>query len=111
VRVDTKQTMAEHVQHLETHGYVVRVPDPHDRRAKLVLPTDRGHEVIAIAQGLYLNSKQGSRSLWARTAPTPYGKILRPFGVGSPRAPDRTKESHVNPRRCHRVLPSRLRAA
>jgi DNA-binding MarR family transcriptional regulator len=44
--------MAELVQHLETHGYVIRVPDPHHRRAKLVLPTDRGHEVIAIAQGL-----------------------------------------------------------
>lgn len=37
----TKQAMAEHVQHLETHGDVIRVPDPHDRRAKLVLPTDR----------------------------------------------------------------------
>ena len=44
--------MAELVQHLEMHGYVTRVPDPHDRRAKLVLPTVRGHEVIAIAQGL-----------------------------------------------------------
>jgi DNA-binding MarR family transcriptional regulator len=48
----TKQAMAELVQHLETHGYVSRVPDPHDRRAKLVLPTERGHEVIAIAQAL-----------------------------------------------------------
>ena len=25
---------------------------PHDRRAEFVLPTGRGHEVIAIAQGL-----------------------------------------------------------
>ena len=48
----TKQAMAELVQHLETHGYVTRVPDPHDRRAKLVLPTDRGRDVIAIAQSL-----------------------------------------------------------
>ncbi|GAA0795815.1 MarR family winged helix-turn-helix transcriptional regulator [Spirilliplanes yamanashiensis] len=47
----TKQAMAELVQHLETHGYVTRVPDPADRRAKLVLPTDRGHDVIAVAQG------------------------------------------------------------
>src|SRR5690348_10571743 len=37
----TKQAMAELVQHLETHGYVKRVPDPTDRRAKLVLPTER----------------------------------------------------------------------
>ena len=48
----TKQAMAELVQHLESHGYLTRVPDPEDRRAKLVLPTERGHEVIAIAQGL-----------------------------------------------------------
>jgi DNA-binding MarR family transcriptional regulator len=48
----TKQAMAELVQHLETHGYVTREPDPADRRAKRVLPTARGHEVIAVAQGL-----------------------------------------------------------
>jgi len=48
----TKQAMAELVQHLETRGYVVRVPDPSDRRAKLVQPTERGHEVFKIAQEL-----------------------------------------------------------
>jgi DNA-binding MarR family transcriptional regulator len=44
--------MAELVRHLEEHGYVVRVPDPGDRRAKLVVPTDRGRDVVALAQGL-----------------------------------------------------------
>jgi DNA-binding MarR family transcriptional regulator len=48
----TKQAMAELVQHLESHGYVIRVPDPNDRRAKLVLPTDQGKDVIATAQAL-----------------------------------------------------------
>jgi DNA-binding MarR family transcriptional regulator len=48
----TKQGMAQLVQHLERHGYVTRVPDPADRRAKLVLPTDRGREVFRIAQEL-----------------------------------------------------------
>ncbi|MHA6783491.1 MarR family winged helix-turn-helix transcriptional regulator [Pseudonocardia saturnea] len=48
----TKQAMAELVLHLETRGYVTREPDPHDRRAKLVLPTARGREVVAIAQNL-----------------------------------------------------------
>ncbi len=48
----TKQAMGELVAHLEAHGYVTRSPNPDDRRAKLVTPTDRGHEVIAIAQGL-----------------------------------------------------------
>ena len=46
----TKQAMAELVRHLEAHGYVVRVPDPADRRAKLVTPTDRGLDVFRVAQ-------------------------------------------------------------
>lgn len=48
----TKQAMAELVQHLEGRGYLRREPDPDDRRAKLVLPTARGREVVAIAQDL-----------------------------------------------------------
>jgi DNA-binding MarR family transcriptional regulator len=46
----TKQSMAELVAHLETHGYVERVPDPSDRRAKLVRATPQGSEVYAIAR-------------------------------------------------------------
>ena len=48
----TKQAMAELVGHLEEHGYVVREPDPADRRAKLVIPTARGLEVFAVVQEL-----------------------------------------------------------
>jgi DNA-binding MarR family transcriptional regulator len=46
----TKQSMAELVAHLERHGYVERIPDPTDRRAKLVRATRRGSEVYAIAR-------------------------------------------------------------
>ena len=46
----TKQSMAQLVQHLEQHGYVERVPDPADRRAKLVRTTDRGREVFEIVR-------------------------------------------------------------
>ena len=46
----TKQSMAELVAHLERHGYVERVPDPGDRRAKLVRATDLGREVYAVAR-------------------------------------------------------------
>lgn len=46
----TKQSMAELVAHLERHGYVERVADPTDRRAKLVRVTARGEEVYAIAR-------------------------------------------------------------
>jgi DNA-binding MarR family transcriptional regulator len=46
----TKQSMAELVAHLERHGYVERVADPADRRARLVRATARGHEVYAVAR-------------------------------------------------------------
>jgi DNA-binding MarR family transcriptional regulator len=46
----TKQSMAELVAHLERHGYVERVPDPDDRRAKLVRATRKGEELYAIAR-------------------------------------------------------------
>jgi DNA-binding MarR family transcriptional regulator len=46
----TKQSMAELVAHLERHGYVERVPDPTDRRAKLVRATARGREVYGVAR-------------------------------------------------------------
>lgn len=45
----TKQSMAELVAHLERHGYVERVPDPGDRRAKLVRPTRKGLQLHAVA--------------------------------------------------------------
>ena len=46
----TKQSMAELVAHLERHGYVERVPDPADRRAKLVRATARGRQLYATAR-------------------------------------------------------------
>jgi len=46
----TKQSMAELVTHLERLGYVERVPDPSDRRAKLVRATPRGRELYVIAR-------------------------------------------------------------
>ena len=48
----TKQAMGELVAHLEKHGYVERVPDPSDRRAKLVKPTPKGREVYTIVSEL-----------------------------------------------------------
>ena len=44
--------MAELVIHLEHRGYVERVPDPEDRRAKLVRATPRARELYAIAREL-----------------------------------------------------------
>lgn len=38
----TAPAIGEHVDDLERLGYVERVPDPSDRRAKLIRPTKRG---------------------------------------------------------------------
>jgi DNA-binding MarR family transcriptional regulator len=40
-----KQYVGRIVDELETLGYVRRCPGPHDRRSKLVVPTDRGRDL------------------------------------------------------------------
>jgi DNA-binding MarR family transcriptional regulator len=67
----TKQSMAELVEHLERHGYVERVPDPADRRAKLVKPTARGAQIYEIAREFVIDieaewtAKLGERKIRA----------------------------------------------
>ena len=48
----TNQSMGYLVDALERRGYVQRRPDPGDRRAALVVITDRGREEIAAARRL-----------------------------------------------------------
>lgn len=45
-----KQTATALVDHLERSGYVERVPDPADGRARLVRLTRRGQKVIPVAR-------------------------------------------------------------
>jgi DNA-binding MarR family transcriptional regulator len=54
----TKQAMAELVAHLEQRGYVDRVPDPADRRAKLVRPTAKGRRVYAVVRDMVPEMEQ-----------------------------------------------------
>src|ERR671916_3404940 len=42
----TKQAVGEAVTELERLGYVSRVPDPHDGRAKIIKLTDRGMDAV-----------------------------------------------------------------
>ncbi|MGY1620664.1 MarR family winged helix-turn-helix transcriptional regulator [Geodermatophilus sp. SYSU D00965] len=46
----TKQTAGHLVDQLERAGYVRRVPDPTDARARLVQMAERGHRVVALAR-------------------------------------------------------------
>jgi DNA-binding MarR family transcriptional regulator len=57
----TKQAFGEHVAYLEEHGYVQRIPDPEDGRAKLVVPTDKGAECLAVAHASFKRTE----SRWA----------------------------------------------
>ncbi|WP_093591125.1 MarR family winged helix-turn-helix transcriptional regulator [Lentzea waywayandensis] len=45
-----KQVIGTLIDELERLGYVTRQPDPADRRAKLVVPTDRGRDQIIQAK-------------------------------------------------------------
>jgi DNA-binding MarR family transcriptional regulator len=45
----SRPSMLELVDELESKGYVRREPDPHDRRAKLIVPTKLGMDTISIA--------------------------------------------------------------
>jgi DNA-binding MarR family transcriptional regulator len=48
----TKQAVGEVVSELEKRGYVERVPDPDDRRAKIIMLTERGREAWTLGQSL-----------------------------------------------------------
>ena len=48
----TKQSVGELVDDLVDLGYVERIPDPEDRRAKLICLTDRGIEAQGVGFGL-----------------------------------------------------------
>ena len=48
----TKQSVGELVDDLVGLGYVERIPDPEDRRAKLICLTDRGIEAQRVGFGL-----------------------------------------------------------
>jgi DNA-binding MarR family transcriptional regulator len=49
----TKQAVGEAVDDLERRGYVERVPDPLDKRAKLILLTARGHGALLAGRQIF----------------------------------------------------------
>src|SRR5438105_6839940 len=48
----TKQSMGALIDHLEAHGYVERVSDPNDGRARLIRLTDRGWDFVTAVRRL-----------------------------------------------------------
>jgi DNA-binding MarR family transcriptional regulator len=62
----TKQTVGEVTSELEELGYVERVPDPADKRAKIIRLTERGREAQSAGLGLIVDVE----AEWSRR----YGK-------------------------------------
>jgi DNA-binding MarR family transcriptional regulator len=54
----SKQAVSEVVADLEALGYVERVPDPADGRAKTITLTARGHEALAAGQRILADIEQ-----------------------------------------------------
>lgn len=59
----SKQAFGEHVANVEVLGYVLRVPDPEDGRAKLVVPTPQGCEVLILGRQIFADIERE----WAET--------------------------------------------
>ncbi|WP_059017525.1 MarR family transcriptional regulator [Mycobacterium sp. M26] len=63
----TKQTAGALVEQLEAAGYVTRVPDPTDARARLVMLTEKGHAVChAAASEISSVERQWRKNLGAK---------------------------------------------
>jgi DNA-binding MarR family transcriptional regulator len=58
-----KAAMGELIDELQRLGYVRRNPDPSDRRAKLVVPTDRAREVTDIVHEYNMQMEAAYREL------------------------------------------------
>jgi DNA-binding MarR family transcriptional regulator len=54
----TKQAVGEVVADLEALGYVRRMPDPADGRAKTIVLTPRGHEALAAGRQAFADIEQ-----------------------------------------------------
>jgi DNA-binding MarR family transcriptional regulator len=54
----TKQSVGEIVDDLAVRGYVKRVPDPEDKRAKLICLTERGERAQATGLALFAKVEQ-----------------------------------------------------
>jgi DNA-binding MarR family transcriptional regulator len=97
----TKQTAGYLVDQLERAGYVRRVPDPTDARARLVQLADRGAAVREVARP----PKPGWRPSGARTsAPEPANSsVVR--SPGSARSPTPTSTTRLGRRGLVRADP------
>jgi DNA-binding MarR family transcriptional regulator len=83
----SKQTVGSIVDQLERAGYVRRVPDPSDARARLVKLTAKGRELVEISlpvvrsiEATWEEHLGRARTRQLRSALTALREITDPFG-------------------------------
>lgn len=69
-----KQTIGAIIDELETMGYVSRVTDPADRRAKLIVPTERGRRLMQVSDAIVAEIE---KRYTAKVGREPYAQFFR----------------------------------
>ena len=77
----TKQSMGYLVDHLSTSGYVERVPDPADQRAKVVRLTPLGWSVGQLIRSIVLGVEADWAEVIGRDRMTELKAILRELAI------------------------------
>ncbi|NMO51097.1 winged helix-turn-helix transcriptional regulator [Actinoplanes sp. TBRC 11911] len=73
-----KQTIGAIIDELEAMGYVSRVTDPADRRAKLIVPTERGLRLMRISDAIVADIERRYAAKVGREA---YAQFFRTLSV------------------------------
>ena len=73
----TPQAMGELVDDLAGRGYLERLPDPSDRRAKLIVLTELGHEALQVAFDTIIDLEVELEALLGRDQLLRFRAVLR----------------------------------
>ncbi|MGR6964390.1 MarR family winged helix-turn-helix transcriptional regulator [Geodermatophilus sp. URMC 61] len=93
----TPQAMSELVDHLAAHGYLERVPDPSDRRAKLIVLTDLGCDALQAAFDTIIGIEAELEGLLGRDGLRHLRTALRRISELPPSAPTRPAPDRGTP--------------
>jgi DNA-binding MarR family transcriptional regulator len=72
----TKQSVGEIVDDLVARGYVKRIPDPEDKRAKLICLTERGERAQATGLALFAKVEEQWKERYGERRITQLRKLL-----------------------------------
>ena len=77
-----KQVVGRLVDELEELSYIERRPDPADRRAKLVVPTQRGLQALVLADEIVAGIESRHAELAGRRTYAEFRDVMRRIAVG-----------------------------